>query len=89
MTPEELDDVVRAQAVTIGRGDIVLIRTGWWTRFLETGNRTEGYSGWTGDALCGCADHEIAAVAADNLQVEDLVSRRRGDNLPAASPLPT
>src|SRR6201999_878627 len=41
ITPEELDDVVRAQGVTIGRGDIVLIRTGWWARFLATGNKTE------------------------------------------------
>ena len=41
ISPEELDDVVRAQGVTIGRGDIVLIRTGWWARFLMTGNKTE------------------------------------------------
>ena len=45
ITPEELDDVVRAQGVTVGRGDIVLIRTGWWARFFMTGNKTEPYSG--------------------------------------------
>ena len=38
ITPEELDEVARAQGVTIGKGDIVLVRTGWWNKFLETGD---------------------------------------------------
>jgi kynurenine formamidase len=71
ISPEELDDVVRAQGVTIGRGDIVLIRTGWWTRFLMTRNKTEGYSGLDWRCAQWLHDHEIAAVAADNLLVED------------------
>ncbi len=33
ITPGELDDVARSQGVTVGRGDIVLIRTGWWQGF--------------------------------------------------------
>jgi kynurenine formamidase len=82
ITPEELDDVVRAQGVTIGRGDIVLIRTGWWTRFLETGNKMEGYSGLDWRCASWLHDHEVAAVAADNLQVEDLVSGVDGVFLP-------
>ena len=82
ITPEELDDVVRAQGVTVGRGDIVLIRTGWWTRFLQTGNRTEPYSGLDWSCASWLHDHEIAAVAADNLQVEDLVSGVDGVFLP-------
>ncbi len=82
ITPEELDDVVRAQGVTIGRGDILLIRTGWWTRFLLTGNKTEGYSGLDWRCASWLHDHEIAAVAADNLQVEDLVSGIEGITFP-------
>ncbi|HEY2500420.1 MAG TPA: cyclase family protein [Mycobacterium sp.] len=82
ITPEELDDVVRAQGVTIGRGDIVLIRTGWWTRFLETGNKMEGYSGLDWRCASWLHDREVAAVAADNLQVEDLVSGVDGVFLP-------
>ncbi len=45
ITPAELDEVVRSQGVAVGRGDIILIRTGWWARFLETGNGAEPYSG--------------------------------------------
>lgn len=82
ITPEELDDVVRAQGVTVGRGDIVLIRTGWWTRFLQAGDKTEPYSGLDWRCASWLHDHEIAAVAADNLQVEDLVSGVEGVFLP-------
>jgi kynurenine formamidase len=82
ISPEELDDVVRAQGVTIGRGDIVLIRTGWWTRFLMTGNKTEGYSGLDWRCAQWLHDNEIAAVAADNLQVEDLESGIDGITFP-------
>ena len=82
ITPEELDDVVRTQGVTVGRGDIVLIRTGWWARFLMTGNKTEAYSGLDWRCASWLHDHEIAAVASDNLQVEDPVSGVRGVFLP-------
>ncbi|OBF80759.1 cyclase [Mycobacterium sp. 852002-51163_SCH5372311] len=82
ITPEELDEVVRAQGVTVGRGDIVLIRTGWWTRFLMTGNKTEGYSGLDWRCAQWLHELEIAAVAADNLQVEDLVSGVEGTTFP-------
>lgn len=82
ITPEELDEVVRAQGVTIERGDIVLIRTGWWTRFLQTGNRTEPFSGLDWRCASWLHDHEVAAVASDNLQVEDLISGVDGVFLP-------
>ncbi|WP_077079206.1 cyclase family protein [Mycobacterium numidiamassiliense] len=82
ITPEELDDVVRAQNVTVGRGDIVLIRTGWWTRFLQTGNKTELYSGLDWRCAHWLHDNDIAAVASDNLQVEDPVSGVDGVFLP-------
>jgi len=65
ITPEELDGVVRAQRVTVGRGDIVLIRTGWWTRFLMTGNKTEGYSGL--DWRCASWLHDREVVGRDGI----------------------
>jgi kynurenine formamidase len=82
ITPEELEDVVRSQGVTIGRGDIVLIRTGWWARFLMTGNKTEPYSGLDWQCASWLHDHDVAAIAADNLQVEDPVSGVEGVFLP-------
>ena len=82
ISPEELDDVVRSQGLTLERGDIVLVRTGWWTRYLMTGNKTEPCSGLDWRCAQWLHDHEIAAIAADNLQVEDPVSGIDGVFLP-------
>jgi kynurenine formamidase len=82
ITPAELDDVARSEGVTIGRGDIVLIRTGWWTRFLETGNGAEPGSGLDWRCASWLHDHDVAAVAADNLMVEDPISGVKGTFMP-------
>ncbi len=82
ITPGELDDVVRSQGVSVGRGDIVLIHTGWWARFLTTGDGSEPGSGLDWRCASWLHDHDIAAVAADNLMVEDPVSDVRGTFLP-------
>lgn len=71
VTSGELDEVAAAQGVTIGRGDIVVVHTGWWTRFLSTGDGTEPGSGLDWTCASWLHDHEVAAVAADNLMVED------------------
>lgn len=71
ITPAELDEIAAKQNIEIRSGDIVVVHTGWWTRFLETGDGGEAGAGlhWT------CASwlhrHEAAAVASDNLMVED------------------
>ena len=39
ITPAELDEAARTQGVTVERGDIVLVRTGWWARFLADRRR--------------------------------------------------
>jgi kynurenine formamidase len=82
VTAAELDDVARAQGVTVGRGDIVLVRTGWWARFLETGDGGEPGSGLDWQCASWLHDHDIAAVAADNLMVEDPISGVKGTFLP-------
>lgn len=73
ITPEELDAVARRQNTVISAGDIVVVRTGWWTAF------TDGLSGdaWLGSSpglSWRCAEwlwaNDIAAVAADNIAVE-------------------
>ncbi|MGC2655467.1 MAG: cyclase family protein [Mycobacterium sp.] len=80
--PEELDEVARSQNVTIGRGDIILVHTGWWARFLHTGNGSEPGSGLDWRCASWLHDHDIAAVAADNLMVENPVSGVDGTFLP-------
>ena len=71
ITPAELDDIAATQGVTIGRGDIVVVHTGWWTRFLSTGDGAEPGSGLDWTCASWLHDHDVAAVAADNLMVED------------------
>jgi kynurenine formamidase len=71
--PEELDATARAQGVQIKRGDIVLIRTGWWPRFAEIRDGTRwlmGSPGLSWRCVQWLSDNEIAAVAADNQSVE-------------------
>jgi kynurenine formamidase len=71
VTPAELDDIAKAQGVTIREGDIVVVNTGWWTRFCSTGDGAEPGSGLDWTCASWLHDHKVAAVAADNLMVED------------------
>jgi kynurenine formamidase len=71
VTPAELDDIAKAQGVTIREGDIVVVNTGWWTRFSSTGDGAEPGSGLHWTCASWLHDHRVAAVAADNLMVED------------------
>ena len=82
ITPAELDEAARTQGVTVQRGDIVLVRTGWWARFLETGNGAEPGAGLDWRCASWLHDHDVAAVAADNLMVENPQSGIDGVFLP-------
>jgi kynurenine formamidase len=71
--PDELDETAAAQGVAIRRGDVVVVRTGWRSRFLETGDGKAWRADWPGlDWRCAEWLHakEAAAVASDNLAVE-------------------
>jgi kynurenine formamidase len=73
ITPTELDEVVASQRVEIRQGDIVAIRTGCYLEFLAKGDG-EAWA-WSAPGLSWrCAEwfheHDVAAVAADNLAVE-------------------
>ncbi len=48
-----------------------VVHTGWWTRFLSTGDGAEPGSGLDWTCASWLHEHEVAAVAADNLMVED------------------
>jgi kynurenine formamidase len=84
--PEELDDVVRAQGVTIRAGDIVVTRTGWgWDHFRKLGDGEHWLAGTPGLSW-RCAewlhDHQVAAVASDNCSVETAAPEVDGVWLP-------
>lgn len=70
---DELDVVADAQGVSVRRGDVLLVRTGWWANFLEHRDGRRWRSGWPGLSW-HCIDwlhtNEISAIACDNLAVE-------------------
>jgi kynurenine formamidase len=74
VTPEELDAIAQAQGVSIGRGDIVLVHTGWWTEFRRTGNRSPAVAGLHWHCAEWLHAREVAAVACDNVAVEHLLT---------------
>lgn len=68
--PDELDEIAAANGISIGRGDVVLIRVGWWNRFYQTGDGTNLCNGVSWHVAEWLHKHEIAAIAADNHAVE-------------------
>jgi kynurenine formamidase len=70
ITPQDLDEVAKAQGVTIGRGDVVCVRTGWFSKFHETGDASNLGNGLNWRCAEWLHDLEVAAVAADNHAVE-------------------
>jgi kynurenine formamidase len=73
VTPEELDATSRAENITVEQGDVVLVRTGWWGRFVETrdgGAFLTGSPGLSWRCAEWLHDKKAAAVAVDNVAVE-------------------
>ncbi len=73
ISPDDLDEVAAAEGVTIASGDIVIVRTGWWRTFLEDGDGeawTIGSPGLSWRCAEWLREHEVAAVASDNIAVE-------------------
>lgn len=85
VTPDDLDATADEEGLEIFSGDIVLVRTGWWQRFLQTRDG-EAWAlespglGWR------CAQwlkvKEVSAVACDNVAVEVTAPEWDGITLP-------
>jgi len=82
ITPEELDEVARRQGVAIASGDIVLVRTGWCGNFRSGGDPAVPISGLSWRCAEWLSDHQVAAVAADNVAVEGNDREIEGVSLP-------
>jgi kynurenine formamidase len=71
--PDELDEVAAAQGVAVTEGDIIVVRTGWWSVFGQ-GMTSEAWFRGTPGLSWRCAqwlwERRVAAVAADNMTVE-------------------
>jgi kynurenine formamidase len=84
ITPADLDEAASNQGVTIGSGDILLVRTGWRKVFTTTGDPNQFMAGEPGIGLA-CVDwlhdKEVAAICSDNWAVEALPGET-DDSLP-------
>lgn len=81
VSPEELDAIAKAQGVEIRKGDIVVIRTGWYLEWLK--NADEENWAWCSPGISWrCAewfyDLDTAAVACDNVGVEVMKTEIEG-----------
>lgn len=83
ITPDDLEEAERAQAVTVGEADFLLVRTGWRGRLLA-----QGRDGWMSsepglglECARWLADRSVAAVGSDNWAIE-VIPSETGETLP-------
>jgi kynurenine formamidase len=84
ITGDDLEAACAAHGVTVGTGDIVLVRTGWRRVFTETRDARAFMGPEPGLGLSTCEwlhDKEVAAICSDNWAVEVLPTET-GDALP-------
>ena len=71
VTGDDLDAAAKARGVDILPGDVVLFRTGWYTRYLEgTADLRGDYPGLSASAADWITAHDLCAIGADNVAVE-------------------
>jgi kynurenine formamidase len=77
ISPEDLEEVAKAEGVSVEAGDVVIVRTGWRVNFLET-HDGEAWTINSPGLSWRCAewlhDKQAAAVASDNIAVESFTS---------------
>ena len=83
ITPGDLEAAERAQNVTVGEADFLLVRTGWRGRLLA-----HGRDGWMSsepglglECARWLADRGVAAVGSDNWAIE-VIPSETGETLP-------
>jgi kynurenine formamidase len=90
ITADLLDEVCQAQGTMIERGDIVLIRTGWvgWYAALDPADRAGAFTAESAqpglapveESAAWLWDHQLAAVAADNMALESAPLRMEAEH---------
>jgi len=83
--PAELDAIEVAQGVRVGEGDILLLRTGWLTKYHDDRDRDAYFDGEPGLSLLTAdwlAERRVAAVASDNWGIEVSPEEDPGSWLP-------
>jgi kynurenine formamidase len=74
ITPADLDEAAEKQGVSVGEGDMLVIRTGHIPYFYSLEDKSQfwtgGAPGITREVVQWLADKDIAALAMDNIAVE-------------------
>lgn len=73
ITPAELEAAERAHGVTVGEGDILLLRTGWWPKFCADRDREAFMASEPGLGLASVPwlrERGVAMLGADNQAIE-------------------
>lgn len=86
VTPDELDEAVRAQDLEIRPGDVVLLRTGWGRKFDEGEPFVGKETGAPGVGEAGAnwlADRSARAVGAETIAFEHIAPGAGHSTLPA------
>lgn len=86
ITPDDLDAAAKAQGVEVRAGDILLVRTGWRTKFVREKDPKAFMAGEPGLGLACCEwlkNKDVASVCSDNWAIEVLP----GENPEVALPV--
>lgn len=86
ITVADLEATAERQGVTVGQGDVVLIRSGWGSRFAEGAPYVGGPTGVPGVSEAGAvwlAEHGVHAAGADTIAFERLAPGAGHGLLPA------
>lgn len=70
ITAEDLERTAGAAGVTLRPGDLVLLRTGWWSRAGSTDGYFDGEPGPAAQGAAWLADADVSLVGADNYALE-------------------
>lgn len=73
ITADDLDACIEAQGVSVGTGDILIVRTGhvpWWYELQDKARFWEGAPGMSITTVDWLHAKEIAALAMDNIAIE-------------------
>ena len=67
VTSDVLDNVAEAQGVELKPGDVVLVRTGWYTLFDTDGEKWgQSFPGPDGSVLAWLKEHDVVAIGTDH-----------------------
>jgi kynurenine formamidase len=66
ITPDHLEEACAAQAVDVGAGDVVLLHTGWGSKWMKDEEYEAGEPGAGWDAAHWLTEHHVSLVGADN-----------------------